>query len=543
MSESVARTGSPVRLTPMPRWRHGEDTPRMALVGGGPSSACLVIRLAERLARGAAVPVPLEIVLVDRTAQVGGGDPHALGISPALLLNDELMEIDSTGLGFTEWLLERDRAWLSRLSADPDPRVRRWLRRNSGSIALGELGGLFLPRALFGDFIRERFVQARRELARRGVSVTVVAGQVTQIRPAGHGLWDLITGQQALRAHAVLLAVGSLCPPPPAAVAGHPRFFSYERARDIARMESEVGLLLARSRPDDRRLVVLGSATAACEVLYCLEDCPGVGPECEVLVVSRSGRLPDGLPSGKPVPFACSHLPRLVSTWRAGDGAAAEPTSAAVIEALVRDVAAGRSAGYTIVDILRSVTPAFAQAFRAVPPDQKRLFVEQHFWTYREAVRHTSTDYGAALARLRQGTRLTVRRGVVTAVERQAHGQLEVHVQQEAATCVVPAAAVFDCRGFVGVHETANPVVTDLLATRTASANPCGRGLRVNEHFEAAPGLFVLGPVLAGTSQGHDHIWSLENIPRIYTLAERIAAAACERLGSHPVTRTGRASS
>ena len=80
-----------------------------------------------------------------------------------------------------------------------------------------------------------------------------------------------------------------------------------------------------------------------------------------------------------------------------------------------------------------------------------------------------------------------------------------------------------DCRGFAGVAEGAHPVVQSLLRTGTVLANETGRGLAVDHDFAAAPGLFVLGPLLAGTAQGDDYIWFLENVPVIHGLAERVA--------------------
>jgi uncharacterized NAD(P)/FAD-binding protein YdhS len=72
-------------------------------------------------------------------------------------------------------------------------------------------------------------------------------------------------------------------------------------------------------------------------------------------------------------------------------------------------------------------------------------------------------------------------------------------------------------------------------------ANETGRGLAVDHDFAAAPGLFVLGPLLAGTAQGADYIWFLENVPVIHRLAERVARAALQRLdapsGASPVPR------
>ena len=67
-------------------------------------------------------------------------------------------------------------------------------------------------------------------------------------------------------------------------------------------------------------------------------------------------------------------------------------------------------------------------------------------------------------------------------------------------------------------------------------ANDTGRGLAVDDELAAAPGLFVLGPLLAGTAQGADYIWFLENVTRIHQLAERVAVAVWDTLGERAAT-------
>src|SRR2546430_538120 len=80
--------------------RHGR---RLVLVGGGLSSVAVVLHLA----RNPAAHAGLEIVLVDRPGETGGGTASPRAVHPALLLNDPVRKIDSTGLGLGDWLIAR----------------------------------------------------------------------------------------------------------------------------------------------------------------------------------------------------------------------------------------------------------------------------------------------------------------------------------------------------------------------------------------------------------------------------------------------------
>jgi uncharacterized NAD(P)/FAD-binding protein YdhS len=498
---------------------------RLVLVGGGPAAATVVLRLAERL-RLARPAGPVEIVLIDRDGETGGGDPHGARTSPALLLNDKLAEIDSTGIGLTAWLHAHRSRWIGRLVDAREPMVDRWLEANHNALARTDFAGLYLPRSVFGDFIRERFAAARRQLARHGVHVSVRCGEVTGIRPAGTG-WQVLAagGVPPVHAAAVLLAVGSLSTAPPADVGDDPRYFTYRDAREVDTVRARLASVLAR-HPGRPRIAVLGSSAAASEVLYCLEASAAVARAGgEVVVVSPSGRLADGLPSAIIPPYQCVHLPGLLPRphRRSVPFTPVPPTSAALTEAVRRDVALGRARGYTIVDMLPALSPAFSAVMALLTPVERRRFVEQDYTVYRELVRHAAPEYASAAARLARRGQLTLVRGRVAAIDRTSTVDMAMRLHRGGPAATIPAAAVFDCRGFAAVADTDNPAVRDLVDSAAAAPNACGRGLRVTEHFEAADGLFVLGPALAGTAQGRDNIWSLENIPRIHALADRVA--------------------
>jgi uncharacterized NAD(P)/FAD-binding protein YdhS len=505
---------------------------RLVLVGGGPASAAVLIRLAE-LVRSAhnRLAAPVEITLIDRDGETGGGDPHGARTSPALLLGDKLAEIDGTGIGLTPWLHSNRNQWIGRLLDAHEPMVDRWLETNHDALARTDFAGLYLPRIVFGDFIREQFVAARRLLARSGVSVNMLSGEVTGIRPVETG-WHVLVAGRGLPVHAqtVLLAVGSLGAARPAEVGDDRRYFSYSDARDVANTRGRLLSVLAR-HPGRPRLAVLGSSAAASEVLYCLEASRTVARSVgEVVVVSPSGRLADGVPSAIIRPYQPRYLPELVPAPRRR-GPAVPLNSEAMIEALRRDVLLGRATGYTMVDMLPALRPAFSAVMTLLPNAERRRFVEQDSIVYQELIRHAPPEYASAAIRLARRGQLTVVRGRVAAIERTSTVDFAVRLNRGGPAPTVQAAAVFDCRGFARVADTVNPAIRDLVDNGVATANSCGRGLRVNEHFEAADGLYVLGPALAGLSHGGgEQIWSLEYIPRIHTLAGRVAGRLWNQL-------------
>ncbi len=526
--------------------------PRFVLVGGGPSSLTVLLRLAELVRLDGADGADqgrCEVVLVDRAGETGGGAPHAATVSAALLLNDCIAETDSSGIGLVAWLTANRARWQRMLVDSGDRRAARWLERHRTEIDQDELGGLFLPRLVFGQFLRELWADAVETLGSSGVTVNVVAGDVVDVVPAGSDRWRVqLAGHDPLDADAVLLAVGNVTAPAPEAVAGHPGYLSFEVARELTAAEPRLAARLAALPPGSRRIAVLGSSAAATEFLYAAEGSEYAGLVDELVVLSPSGRIADGLPSAHVRPHVLRHLPALVAAVE-GEGQTAVPalTSAGLVEAVVSDAAEAGRQGYTIVDLLpatRATPPPtsanlahwFGRLFALLPPAEKRAFVSADYKAYRETVRHTSTDYAEAVARLRERGLLTVLAARVRDLRPDPDGGLTVRYEAAGSVRELAAGIVVDCRGFAGVAEGAHPTVRRLLRAGTVRANDTGRGLAVDDDLAAAPGLFVLGPLLAGTAQGADYIWFLENVPRIHQLAERVAAAVWHRLGERAAT-------
>ena len=149
------------------------------------------------------------------------------------------------------------------------------------------------------------------------------------------------------------------------------------------------------------------------------------------------------------------------------------------------------------------------------------------------AYTHTPPEYADAAARLAEDGKL---RHVTGRVERVAWEGRPVARTRDPDGREVELAAdvVADCRGAGSVGRTALPLLRSLLdpagALIEASAN--ARGLRVDRELAAAPGIWVMGPLLAGHVGGPDNIWHLESAPRIDPLAARLAATIVARWSS-----------
>jgi uncharacterized NAD(P)/FAD-binding protein YdhS len=156
------------------------------IVGAGFSGAVLAANLLRN-----APPAGADIVLIERSEDMGRGVAYAVHEHPYLL-----------------------NVPAARLSADPaDPlQFLQFARSRLPNVT----GADFLPRALYGDYLQDRLLQAERG-ARPDVKLQRVFGKVTSIEPVGDGprLAAQFADRQPIAGDVVILAFGNPSAPVP----------------------------------------------------------------------------------------------------------------------------------------------------------------------------------------------------------------------------------------------------------------------------------------------------------------------------------------
>jgi uncharacterized NAD(P)/FAD-binding protein YdhS len=86
-----------------------------------------------------------------------------------------------------------------------------------------------------------------------------------------------------------------------------------------------------------------------------------------------------------------------------------------------------------------------------------------------------------------------------------------------------PFHVAVNCTGSEKLDESLCPLIANMLKHGLSKMNLSERGFVVNENFETAPGLYIMGPLLGGNYNKLIHFWHLENAPRIRYLAPFLA--------------------
>lgn len=414
--------------------------PVVAVVGGGFSGTLTAVQLLRRAAPAT------RVLLIERSGDFGPGvaygtpdDRHVLNV-PA--------------------------ARMSACTDEPDDLVG-WA---------GVAPDAYLPRRVFGEYLRARLAAAA---ARSAARLERVTGEVRRIRPAPGALELVLDGGRHVACDRAVLALGALPAAAPCELPCDPRVVA-DPWRPGALAAVAEGLARRAGAPAEAVLIGSGPTAVDVALTLCTE-----APGATVTLVSRHGRLPFAHLPGLREPAPPPILP-------------AGPLRLRTLERVLRaHVAQAERAGYDWRDAVDGLRPLVPRLWAALPETDRRAFAEggNRAWEIR---RHRLAPAVAAeLAGLRRAGRLRVVRGAVAGVD----ARLTV---RSASGSALRADAVVACNGPGHDVRAAQPLVRGLLADGHASADALALGLR------SAPD----GALLDRRGRSDGRLWTLGALRR-----------------------------
>jgi uncharacterized NAD(P)/FAD-binding protein YdhS len=429
-----------------------DDT--VAIVGAGFSGTALAYRLLrEPRFRG-------RVFLIERTGRFGPGLAYGTSSHKALLnVPAANMSLDeSTPADFVDYLRGRD--------VD--------IRPND-----------FVPRRLFGEYLRERLEQVARASGATGRLVQVT-GAATSVTRAGAdpGFVVSIDDGRRLPADRVVLAVGHA---PPATL---PPLSRLEGSRHYVR---DPWSTLPPCRPGGRVLII-GTGLSMADVVCELVD--RTGAPGSIVAVSRHGLLPEVRTATLGHRGCESHDPRSIEP---------APRLGTLVAAARRLARESETQGGSWRDVMAGLRLDAAKLWGGLTIDERRRFV-RHVQLYWDVHRHLlPPPVGATVHAELDSGRLQVRaarlvfadpleRGARVTLRSRSDGRLETLDVDQVVVCTGPPA---------DPTRNHSRLVRSLMQAGWLVADPSGVGLAVDELSRpldrdgiAVDRLYYLGPWL-----------------------------------------------
>jgi uncharacterized NAD(P)/FAD-binding protein YdhS len=442
----------------------------VGVVGGGFTGAAAAIACLARLDR------PFRLIVVEPSVSLGRGVAYGAH-HPLHLLNvrtrDLSVRTNQPG-DFLNWAF-------------------RQLDQGENHAGLHDgLAHTFLPRQLFGEYVRERFFAAVE--ARPDVELKIVAAVATACISDGGRFTLHFDRREPLQADIVLLATAyGLAASPPTG--------------PLAPFDALPPEWFAKSKS----MVLIGSGLTMVDVLLSARR---DGFQGKATVISRRGQLPRPHAAKGVVPQEIG-LPR---SKRVSGLTGSVAIACAAAEAHGRPWQA-------IINGLRS---SLQDIWQSLPVEEQSRFL-RHVRPLWDAHRHRLPleVHGRLQAEFNEG-RAVLLQGRVTKVERDGETfKLALKRRGSEQTEGMTADLAFDCTGHR--PDLKSPLIKSLVSQGAASADAHRLGLAVEPNGQVlsksgAPtrGLFALGPLCQGS------LWEITAVPEIVSQCDAAAVSIAE---------------
>jgi uncharacterized NAD(P)/FAD-binding protein YdhS len=448
----------------------------IAIIGAGFSGTLLSLHLLRRC------PPATRIVLIERNRQFGRGTAYSTP-NPSHLLNvpaGRMSAFHDEPSHFLDWL-----------SAQPEITLN----------GLAPAAGTFVPRELFGEYVRSLLNDEIRQAEQRE-RLELVRGEVLGLDRTRHPLVLTLDRDRTIEADLAVLAVGNF-PPEPMPIAD-PSFYDTPFYRPDP-WAADALTDLDPAAP----VLLIGTGLTTVDAVVSLLDQGHTGP---IHALSRRGLLPrrhaavPPVPPGEPLPFptGVTALTRFLRT------------------ASRQSVEAGGS-WHAVVDELRPFT---VDVWQAMPTEDKQRFL-RHLRPWWDVHRHRmAAPVGSRIDAAIASGQLRIQAGRIRSYD--VEGTLvRANFRPRGAEALSSylVARVVNCAGPGADYDRIkHPLVRALLDEGTVRPDKLRLGLDVtgtcallNRTGAISRRLFAVGPVTKGT------FWEMTAVPDIRRQCELLA--------------------
>lgn len=482
---------------------------------------------------------PVSIGIVEKGNELWAGLAYGSRASVNSLAITALSELVTDGdrVEVSTWLSDNKASIFADLRQRGGEVGAQWIERNRALIESRRWEDVFIPRYVFGDYLKHKVTSAVNAATRqRTADVQALFGEAVKIIPNKPDFTVSIQTTDRvihhLNAGSVVLATGidSYSSLTPLLRGALPNTLIID---DLYNVSLDANLDNIKQhfccRPERRkRLLVLGSNASALEVLYHVSHNTMLRQVTEkVVVLSTSGRLPAGLSSRE-------RAPSTEVSWLSDVRDAVPLGPVAVVRAAERVVDwqpfVDLQDGQFIVDLDRFVQQSLSRTTDA----ERREFQDHFGMRFTRLLRRAGLEYRRAAASLAASAQLEIIRGRAIGLgpEKAAGVTLEYETADgKVITHPELFSAVINCRGFDTLGQTgASRLIRTLIDEGVCTINHTGRGFQVDDRLQACRNLFVVGPLLAGVFNTRLRGWHFETSRRIHYAAEIAATAIASSL-------------
>lgn len=424
---------------------------------------------------------------------------------------------------FFEWFKQNKQGLLDHYLTNGGLTAKQWLERNGEALHNEDFKSVYLPRYWCGRYTQSKFDSLLVKVEERGlVQLDLITAEVIDVLP-NEGSFKVSyempdNSVSTLEAAKVLIATGSA---PVKDVSLPERNGTVTLINNLYEPRADENVkkitdaLKSAKNPEDRNVLMIGSNASSIEFMYLLAGLPELTDMInKLVVVSRSGLFPYHIVDKTLDIYPTPNLDKLKE--------AGNYDIKALIAAAMDDLKIAVKNGVIIPYIDRLIGYTI-ELLQPLDEQAKKEFLGIYGMQLSNQFRRSGKDYKGGETFLLETQKLTMLKGGFDNID--ADGTLHytnIDTQQQE-TYADKFKIAINCTGANDLDQSSSRLIYNLVHNGIAKVNLSGKGFYVNEHFEAAPNLYVMGPLLGGNKNERIHFWHLENASRIMYLAPYLA--------------------
>lgn len=466
------------------------------IIGGGFSGTMTAVNLARFS------DIPLRVTVINQSYPAGRGVAYSTRRSEHLLnvVARNMSALPEHPNHFVEWLRTR-----TEFADTPEAELRE----------------IFMPRRIYGDYVRSLSLHYTRPLDPRGkVETTFIDDEAVDVEPAERGVRIKLASNRTVDANRVILATGNEMP---AELPGSDTLKQHEGYAANPWVNWE-----AKLPPPTENIVLLGTGLTSVDAIITLL---ALGWKGTIHAVSRNGLLPQSHFKGRDYP---DFPPPAVDLTKLG--------LTGIVSLIKQYCERLRVAGENPAIVIDKMRPHTQHVWQALSLSDQQEFVARYA-AHWNVMRHriapsihqqvtTAIDEGRLKVVCGTVTRLEPQGRVVRIHLRRPTGNGSASIEDDR---FIDGALVINCTGpQTRFSATRSPLLRNLLARGIVQPDAMDMGIRIDPEFAAVDAsgvssafLRVIGPLLRGT------LWETIAVPELRGQAMRLAQSLLAGAGAH----------
>lgn len=508
----------------------------IALVGAGISSAHTLLHYIELLERQS-LARPVRLVVTEKSGEFWTGIPYGVKSGYDSLTISSLREFIPQQLErdrFVSWLNE-NRDWVFAPQKYRDGELtRKWLAANSKAMSQGMWDELFIPRHVYGMYLKHRLAKAIEKATKSGtIEIDLLTTEAIDVLASEDRyrvkLAAPVAGISGFSATTLVLAIGS----PPNVAFDRDRVGEddicyvenmYEPSMDF-NIDRIWRSLQQSDRPTHRQVLMVGSNAGTLDALYCLNNSKVASAIDKFIVLSPNAAFPHRISREiAAIDYAPLHLETLIATTSF--------TAQQILAAVERDVAAATARQINISDIYTQISGAVIQALNLLDRAEQQQFVSKYAVEIGKLQRRAGAEYLDVVDSLVERGKLTFIKGRFSRYIADSGGEYIDSETRLPTTIDAPIRVVINCAGFQDVTRSSSQLIQNLIGRGICTPNESKRGFKIDRNFEASKNCYLMGPLVAGNIDGDFKVWHAESCQRIIDLSKHLAEVLLAKIDS-----------